>query len=175
MASRQLNEQGHAPDIIELQLAHRDSSVRAIYNRSTRLPERRAMMQSWSDYVDALRAGSHVVPFRRAVPTRSIARPERLIAQYAHQGMALCSREPLEAECLGGEILMRIQCPAAPIPRPQRGEVRGNDVESLAQVLPERRRHHPRRFPAHSSGHRQETARQRHSDLERGSVRYRTD
>ena len=65
MASTALNEQGHAPDIIELQLAHRDSSVRAVYNRSTRLPERRAMMQSWSDYLDALRTGANVVPFRR--------------------------------------------------------------------------------------------------------------
>ena len=55
MASTQLNEQGHAPDLIELQLAHRDSSVRAIYNRSTRLPERRAMMQAWADWLDALR------------------------------------------------------------------------------------------------------------------------
>ena len=34
----------------------RDSSVRAIYNRSTRLPERQAMMQTWADYLDALRA-----------------------------------------------------------------------------------------------------------------------
>ncbi len=65
MASTALNEQGHAPDLIELQLAHRDSSVRAIYNRSTRLPERRAMMQSWADYLDALRTGANVVPFRR--------------------------------------------------------------------------------------------------------------
>ena len=65
MASTALNEQGHAPDLIELQLAHRDSSVRAIYNRSTRLPERRAMMQSGSDYLDALRTGANVVLFRR--------------------------------------------------------------------------------------------------------------
>lgn len=65
MASTALNEQGHPPDIIELQLAHRDSSVRAIYNRSTRLPERRAMMQAWADYLDALRTGANVVPFRR--------------------------------------------------------------------------------------------------------------
>ena len=65
MASTALNEQGHAPDLIELQLAHRDSSVRAIYNRSTRLPERRAMMQAWSDCLDALRTGANVVPFRR--------------------------------------------------------------------------------------------------------------
>jgi integrase len=56
MASTALNEQGHSPDIIELQLAHRDSSVRAIYNRSTRLPERRAMMQAWADYLDSLHA-----------------------------------------------------------------------------------------------------------------------
>ena len=65
MASTALNEQGHLPDLIEFQLAHRDSSVRAIYNRATRLPERRAMMQSWSDYLDALRTGANVVPFRR--------------------------------------------------------------------------------------------------------------
>ncbi len=69
MASTALNEQGHAPDLIELQLAHRDSSVRAIYNRSTRLPERRQMMQSWSDYLDALRTGANVVPFRRSAGT----------------------------------------------------------------------------------------------------------
>ena len=65
MASTQLNEQGFPPDVIELQLAHRDSSVRAIYNRATRLPERRAMMQTWADYLDALRTGANVVPFRK--------------------------------------------------------------------------------------------------------------
>ncbi len=69
IASTQLNEQGHAPDLIELQLAHRDSSVRAIYNRATRLPERRAMMQAWADYLDALRTGANVVAFRRPVVT----------------------------------------------------------------------------------------------------------
>ena len=53
MASTALNEQGRAPDLIELQLAHRDSSVRATYNRSTRLAERRAMMQAWADWLDA--------------------------------------------------------------------------------------------------------------------------
>ena len=65
MASTQLNEQGFPPDIIELQLAHKDSSVRAIYNRSTRLPERRAMMQAWADYLDGLKAGANIVPIRR--------------------------------------------------------------------------------------------------------------
>ena len=66
MASTQLNEQGFPPDVIELQLAHADSSVRAIYNRATRLPERRKMMQAWADHLDALKAGGNVVPFRHS-------------------------------------------------------------------------------------------------------------
>jgi integrase len=41
IASTLFNEQGFVPDLIELQLAHRGSSVRAIYNRSVRLEERR--------------------------------------------------------------------------------------------------------------------------------------
>jgi integrase len=57
IASTLLNEQGFAPDVIELQLAHRDGSVRAVYNRSQRLAERRAMMQAWSNYLDVLRDG----------------------------------------------------------------------------------------------------------------------
>ena len=55
MASTQLNEQGFAPDFIELQLAHVDSSVRGVYNRATRLQEQREMMQWWASRLDALR------------------------------------------------------------------------------------------------------------------------
>lgn len=59
MASTSLNEQGWHPDVIELQLAHAErNKVRAAYNRAQRLPERRAMMQQWSDYLDELRAKS---------------------------------------------------------------------------------------------------------------------
>jgi hypothetical protein len=51
MASTLLNEQGFAPDVIELQLAHAErNKVRAAYNRAQRLAERRKMMQTWSDY-----------------------------------------------------------------------------------------------------------------------------
>jgi len=61
-----LNEQGWHPDVIELQLAHAErNKVRAAYNRATRLAERRKMMQVWAEYLDALRAGAHVLPFRR--------------------------------------------------------------------------------------------------------------
>ncbi len=67
MASTLLNEQGCAPDVIELQLAHQErNEVRAAYNRAQRLNERRKMMQSWADYLDVLRTGSTVLPFRSA-------------------------------------------------------------------------------------------------------------
>jgi integrase len=67
MASTTLNEQGWHPDLIELQLAHAErNAVRAAYNKAQRLPERRKMMQAWADYLDGLREGANVVPFRRA-------------------------------------------------------------------------------------------------------------
>lgn len=64
MASTLLNEQGFAPDIIELQLAHVErNKVRAAYNRAQRLGERRKMMQAWADYLDTLRGqGVALVP-----------------------------------------------------------------------------------------------------------------
>ena len=66
MASTLLNETGYPPDVIELQLAHQErNEVRAAYNRAQRLEERRKMMQAWADYLDGLRAGSNVLPFRR--------------------------------------------------------------------------------------------------------------
>jgi hypothetical protein len=65
MASTLLNEQGFAPDVIELQLAHIErNKVRAAYNRAQRLAERRQMMQAWADYLGTLKAGGNVVPIR---------------------------------------------------------------------------------------------------------------
>ena len=66
MASTLLNEQGFAPDVIELQLAHTErNKVRAAYNKAQRLPERRKMMQAWADYLDRLREGAQVIPLGR--------------------------------------------------------------------------------------------------------------
>jgi len=57
---------GYRPDFIEHQLAHavKDPNGRA-YNRTAHLLERRKMMQGWADYLDALRIGGDVVPFKR--------------------------------------------------------------------------------------------------------------
>jgi len=56
---------GFRPDYIEHQLAHavRDPLGRA-YNRTQHLNERRKMMQAWADYLDGLRAGATVIPFK---------------------------------------------------------------------------------------------------------------
>ena len=55
------------PDYIEHQLAHavRDPNGRA-YNRTAHLAERRKMMQTWADYLDGLKAGAIVIPFKTA-------------------------------------------------------------------------------------------------------------
>jgi integrase len=54
------------PDFIEHQLAHavRDPNGRA-YNRTAHLEERRHMMQTWADYLDGLRQGAKVLPFKK--------------------------------------------------------------------------------------------------------------
>lgn len=54
------------PDYIEHQLAHavKDPNGRA-YNRTSHLSERRKMMQLWSDYLDGLKQGAKVIPFKK--------------------------------------------------------------------------------------------------------------
>jgi integrase len=76
MASTILNEQGWHPDAIERQLAHiEQNDVRAAYNYAEYLPIRRRMMQSWSDYLDALRDGRQVQvhPVGRAVHAKEVS------------------------------------------------------------------------------------------------------
>ena len=55
------------PDFIEHQLAHavRDPNGRA-YNRTAHLAERKVMMSKWADYLDGLKAGAVVIPFKKA-------------------------------------------------------------------------------------------------------------
>lgn len=67
MACTLLDEVLHIrPDYIEHQLAHavRDPNGRA-YNRTAHLEERRKMMQTWADYLDGLRQGAKVLPFKK--------------------------------------------------------------------------------------------------------------
>lgn len=53
MAATTLSEQGWPSEVIERQLAHVDKNqVRAAYQRSELLSERRNMMQAWADWLD---------------------------------------------------------------------------------------------------------------------------
>jgi integrase len=55
------------PDFIEAQLAHRVSDpLGRSYNRTQHLNERRKMMQLWANYLDGLKTGAKVIPFKRA-------------------------------------------------------------------------------------------------------------
>lgn len=56
---------GIEPAVIEAQLAHsvKDSNGPA-YNRTQFLDQRRAMLQTWADYLDQLREGAKVIPLR---------------------------------------------------------------------------------------------------------------
>lgn len=67
IASTSLHEQGYDHQHIEIQLAHsaRDA-VSAAYNHALYIPQRTAMMQSWADYLDELKAGAKVLPFKQA-------------------------------------------------------------------------------------------------------------
>jgi integrase len=58
---------GVAPEVIEAQLAHTvgDALGRA-YNRTQFAEQRRDMMGKWADYLDRLREGAQVLPFKAA-------------------------------------------------------------------------------------------------------------
>ncbi len=67
VASTLLNEQGWNSDLIEIELAHVPKDrVRAAYNRSSRIEDRRKMMQFWADYLDALRLRTELPQMRKA-------------------------------------------------------------------------------------------------------------
>jgi len=53
------------PYIIEHQLAHKvPDALGAAYNRTKFIEQRTAMMQSWADYLDELKAGAKVLPLK---------------------------------------------------------------------------------------------------------------
>lgn len=55
------------PYIIEHQLAHKVPDVLgAAYNRTKFIEQRKIMMQAWADYLDELKAGEKVMPFKQA-------------------------------------------------------------------------------------------------------------
>jgi integrase len=63
MASTRLNELGFKGDVIEMQLAHAEGNkIRGAYNHAEYLPERKKMMQDWSNYLDKLQNKTSMSP-----------------------------------------------------------------------------------------------------------------
>lgn len=55
------------PHIIEHQLAHAvPDNLGGAYNRTKFLEQRKVMMQQWADYLDELKVGAKIVPFKQA-------------------------------------------------------------------------------------------------------------
>ncbi len=67
IASTELKEKGHNEKHIEIQLSHLvGNEVQRAYDSATHLEQRTQMMQDWADYLDALKNGAEVLPFRVA-------------------------------------------------------------------------------------------------------------
>ena len=82
LASTQLNELGWNDKWVEMQLAHSDhNKVRKVYNHAKYLPQRRAMMQSWADYMDALRANTDLAAVNK-IGRESVVAAMRAIQLY---------------------------------------------------------------------------------------------
>lgn len=65
LLSTSLNSRGYNRDWIERQLAHGDQdSIRDTYNHANYLEQRRGMMQTWADSIDALCSGANVVSIK---------------------------------------------------------------------------------------------------------------
>ncbi|GAB3387991.1 tyrosine-type recombinase/integrase [Azotobacter armeniacus] len=64
MASTLLREHGWEKDFVEALLAHKEQGVAGVYNQAAYLEQRRAMLQWYADYLDALEAG--MTPAQRA-------------------------------------------------------------------------------------------------------------
>jgi hypothetical protein len=105
-ASTLLNEAGFPPDLIELQLAHKErNSVRAAYNRAERLKERAAMMQEWADHLDALRDGTPQASDRVTPPAPAppLSGPQiRIVRRRSLPGRTAPSAFPRLARLRGG-------------------------------------------------------------------------
>ncbi len=67
LASTALHEQGYDHMHIELQLAHQErNETSSAYNHALYLKQRAVMMQNWADYLDEIKAGAKVIPFKQA-------------------------------------------------------------------------------------------------------------
>lgn len=54
-----LHEQGYPSDVVEKALNRSIGGIRGVYNRAEYAEPRKAMLQSWADYVSGLSGATH--------------------------------------------------------------------------------------------------------------------
>jgi integrase len=64
VAASLLRELGYRDDLVEEALGHKKPGIAGVYGHAKYIEERRAMMQTWADYLDKLKAGADVIPLR---------------------------------------------------------------------------------------------------------------
>lgn len=73
LASTHLYEQQYPSDVIELQLAHVKEKVRGAYDHSKLLPQRRAMLQAWANFLEGcMRTHSEYPPAAHGRPSSTV-------------------------------------------------------------------------------------------------------
>ncbi|WP_371233632.1 tyrosine-type recombinase/integrase [Pseudomonas sp. QE6] len=82
-ASTLLREHGWNKEHVEAQLAHKEAGVSGIYNQAQYLPQRRAMMQWYADYLDQLAQG--MTPAQRAEFDRQVNVTESNVVELVRQ------------------------------------------------------------------------------------------
>ena len=66
LAASTLEEMGYRREVIDRQLAHKQTNkIQAAYFRADFVKERRKMMQDWADHIDSLRTGK-IIHLKRA-------------------------------------------------------------------------------------------------------------
>jgi len=67
-ASTMLNEMNFDDKHIDIQLSHLvGSQTKRSYDHAKHMPERRAMMQHWADYIDSIKQGANIIPIAARV------------------------------------------------------------------------------------------------------------
>lgn len=66
LARTTLGDMGYRWEVLEAMLSHAlENQTAAAYVRTTYFEERRGIMQKWADYLDAVKSGAQVIPFKQ--------------------------------------------------------------------------------------------------------------
>src|SRR5882672_10028126 len=103
LASTQLHELGWNDRWIETQLVHADrNKIGSAYNHAKYLPQRRTMMQAWSDYLDTLRVQTDITISHHSGEQAALTAMEAF--QHADSQRALS----FQTQAMGGVTCHRV-------------------------------------------------------------------